>query len=92
MTEGMHWGRDAWHGLSCAVGPAPVFSLMPYGGSLADPLISKSASLPAYRRNGLHRVSVSCCSLPYPTTTSALCQPQIILSGALLEWEVQPQL
>ena len=26
-------------------------------GSFSDPLISKSASLPAYRRNGLHRVS-----------------------------------
>uniref|UniRef100_A0A8C0FWT9 Actin binding LIM protein family member 3 n=1 Tax=Bubo bubo TaxID=30461 RepID=A0A8C0FWT9_BUBBB len=37
----------------------------------SDPLISKSASLPAYRRNGLHRVSACllpascCCQLPH---------------------------
>lgn len=41
----------------------PAVSLMLRGGFLPDPLISKSASLPAYRRNGLHRVSASCCSL-----------------------------
>ena len=31
-------------------------------GSFSDPLISKSASLPAYRRNGLHRVSKRECT------------------------------
>lgn len=42
------------------VGLTPAFSLMQLGDFFADPLISKSASLPAYRRNGLHRVSASC--------------------------------
>lgn len=44
----------------------PAFSFMHLGGFFADPLISKSASLPAYRRNGLHRVSASCCILLLP--------------------------
>lgn len=38
--------RDPWLG-------APGNCL---GSFFSDPLISKSASLPAYRRNGLHRV------------------------------------
>lgn len=47
-----------------------AFSLMRLGGFFADPLISKSASLPAYRRNGLHRVSAFCL---HPAAARHLC-------------------
>lgn len=70
------WGCEAH---SCSLPDAPW-------SFLADPLISKSASLPAYRRNGLHRVSafpilpgIPCCprllqapSAPFPCLLSCL--------------------
>uniref|UniRef100_A0A8C5NL58 Actin binding LIM protein family member 3 n=1 Tax=Junco hyemalis TaxID=40217 RepID=A0A8C5NL58_JUNHY len=55
----------------------------------SDPLISKSASLPAYRRNGLHRVSASCCCQAFPLVPgippcarpSPLCQAFPLVPG-----------
>lgn len=65
-----HRGKVAQRVLSWGVGLTLAFSLMHLGGFFVDPLISKSASLPAYRRNGLHRVSAFCL---YPAAARHLC-------------------
>lgn len=65
-----HSGRVAQWVLAQGVGLNPAFPLTHLGGFFADPLISKSASLPAYRRNGLHRVSASCL---HPAAARHLC-------------------
>uniref|UniRef100_A0A803THP7 Actin binding LIM protein family member 3 n=1 Tax=Anolis carolinensis TaxID=28377 RepID=A0A803THP7_ANOCA len=61
---------DPWTPPRSSAGSREALHTAGYESSLNDPLISKSASLPAYRRNGLHRVRMPMGSQPPSTATS----------------------